>query len=198
MTDYITLTEVKAYLSISGSGDDALLAALIGRASRLIEDHTGRWFYADAQTRYYDAVGSHIVSRLLLLDADLLTITTLKNGDGAVIAADDIILRPQNDPPYFGISLKASSNTRWTYVDNPEGAISVAGTWGYSATTPAAVAQAALRLTAHLYRQRDTGADWPRGGVDITEHGAAVAPPDLPWDITRLLLPYIRYRIKAA
>jgi uncharacterized phiE125 gp8 family phage protein len=198
MTDYITLTEVKAYLSISGSGDDALLTALIGRASRLIEDHTGRWFYADTQTRHYDAVGPHIVSRLLLLDADLLTITALTNGDGAVISADDCILRPQNDPPYFGIALKASSNVRWTYADDPEGAISVAGTWGYSAAIPAAVAQAALRLTAHLYRQRDTGADWPRAGGGITERGAAVAPPDLPWDITRLLLPYIRYHVKAA
>lgn len=198
MTDYITLSEVKTYLSIGGSGDDSLLTTLIGRASRLIEDHCGRWFYADTQTRYYDAVGPHIVSNLLLLDEDLLTITTLTNGDGTVISTDDVILRPRNDPPYFGIALRASSNVRWTYVGDLEGAISVAGTWGYAATAPAAVAQATLRLTAHLYRQRDTGADWPRGGVGVTERGVAVAQPDLPWDITRLLLPYIRYHVKAA
>jgi len=198
MTDYTTLDEVKAYLSISGEGDDALLTTLIDRASRLIEDHTGRWFYADERTRVYDAVGSHIVGNLLLLDADLLTVTTLTNGDGTEIAADAIILRPQNDPPFFGIALKLTSGLHWTYTGDPEGAISVEGTWGFSATAPGAVALAALRLAAYLYRQRDTGADWPRGAVSVTERGAAIAPVELPWDIARLLLPYIRYYVKAA
>jgi hypothetical protein len=195
MTDYTTTSAVKTYLHIGGSADDALIGALITRASRLIDDHCGRWFSAETQMRYYDAVGAHIVGNLLLLDADLLTITTLTNGDGSEIDSEDYLLRPINWPPYFGIALKAGSGLRWTYSGDPAGAISVAGTWGYSATPPAPVEHAATRLAAWLYRQRDTGVE--SGQVQVTERGVSVAPARLPRDVLDLLGPYVRIRISA-
>ncbi len=195
MTDYTTVGAVKAYLRISGSGDDALLGELVTRASRLIDDHCGRWFSSEPQTRYYDAVGSHITGRLLFLDADLLSVTTLTNGDGTVIPSDDYILRPVNWPPYFGISLKASSNQYWTYSDDPEGAISVAGNWGYSSTPPEPIVHAAVRLATWLYRQRDTGGEGAQ--VEVTERGVSVAPARLPRDVLDLLGPYVRLRLWA-
>ncbi|GAB4479056.1 MAG: hypothetical protein Kow00124_24210 [Anaerolineae bacterium] len=182
MGDYTTVSDVKAYLRIAGSGDDALLAALVSRASRLIEDHCGRWFEARTETRRYDAIGQHISGPLLLLDADLLSVSELVNGDGAVIPASAYVLRPPNWPPYFGISLRRSSGLAWTYSADPEEAIQVTGMWGYAATAPEPVAQAALRLTAWLYRQRDNGAE-----------GAEA----LPADVRALLGPYLRLRIKA-
>jgi hypothetical protein len=193
MTDYTTVSEVKTYLHISGAGDDALLGDLVTRASRIIDQHCGRWFYADTQTRSYDAVGSHITGRLLLLDADLLALTTLVNGDGTTIDNDDVILRPINWPPYFGIALRTSSNLRWAYTDDPEGAISVTGSWGYSQTPPEPVAHAAVRLAAWLYRQRDTGVDSAQ--VEVTERGVSIAPARLPRDVLELIAPYVRVRI---
>ncbi len=193
MTDYTTVGEVKTYLHIGGTGDDDLIEDLVTRASRIIDAHCGRWFAADTQTRYYDAVGPHITGRLLLLDADLLSLTTLTNGDGAEISSDDIILRPINWPPYFGIALKASSGLSWAYSDDPEGAISVAGTWGYSTTPPEPVVHATVRLAAWLYRQRDTGVDTAQ--VEVTERGVSLAPARLPRDVLDLIAPYVRLRV---
>lgn len=195
MADYTTTAEVKTYLHISGTGDDSLIGDLVTRASRMIDAYCGRWFYARTETRKYDAVGHHITGRLLLLDADLLTITTLKNGDGSTINAADIILRPVNMEPYFGISLRQSSGLSWTYDDDSQACIEVAGTWGYSATTPQVIAHAVVRLAAWLYRQRDSGMD--SGQVEVTERGVSVAPARLPRDVAELLAPYVRVRIVA-
>ena len=193
MTDYTTESAVKTYLHISGTQDDSLIGELVTRASAIIDMQCGRRFASQAATHTYDAHGSHISGRLLLLDNDLLTVTSLTNGDGTVIPASDYILRPLNWPPYFGIALKSSSNINWTYTGDPEGAISVAGTWGYSATPPEPIVQAAIRLAAWLYRQRDTGVE--AGSVEVTDKGVSVAPARLPRDIAELIGPFIRLRM---
>jgi hypothetical protein len=197
MADYTTLNIVKNYLRISASTDDDLLEDLITTASRMIDDHCGRRFVAENETRRYDATGPHIIGRLLLLDDDLLSLTTLINGDGSEIDAEDVILRPTNSTPCFGISLKQSSGLAWTYDDSPEGAISVEGEWGFSENAPEPVAQAAIRLTAWLYRQRDTGVEGS-AGVRVDDRGGAIPPARLPRDVIDLLSPYIYLRMKAA
>jgi hypothetical protein len=195
MADYTTVNELKTYLHITGSGDDTLLGDLVTRASRMLDDHCGRWFVAQGETRYYDAIGPHITGRLLLFDADLLSLTSLTNGDGSNISLDDVILRPVNWPPYFGVALKQSSGLSWTYTTDPEAAIQVEGQWGYSSVAPEPIEQAALRLAAWLYRQRDTGAE--TGEVQVTERGVSVAPARLPRDVLDLIGPYVRVRIAA-
>jgi hypothetical protein len=195
MADYTTVNDLKTYLHVTGSGDDTLLGDLVTRASRMLDDHCGRWFVAQNETRKYDAVGAHITGKLLLLDADLLSLTSLTNGDGSEISLDDVILRPVNWPPYFGVALKQSSGLSWTYSTDPEAAIEVEGQWGYSETAPEPIEQAALRLAAWLYRQRDTGAE--TGEVQVTERGVSVAPARLPRDVLDLIGPYVRVRIMA-
>jgi hypothetical protein len=194
MGDYTTLSALKTYLSITSTAHDALLTDLVTRASRLIDDHTGRWFEGRSETRYYDAIGQHISGRLLLFDADLYSLTSILNGDGQTITPDDMVLRPVNWPPYFGVSLKQGSGFRWGYLDSPEGAISVTGSWGYAATPPEPIKQAAVRLAAWLYRQRDTGGDGDE--VSVSEQGVAFAPTRLPHDVRSMLGPYMRLRIK--
>ncbi len=195
MADYTTVNELKTYLHITGSGDDTLLGDLVTRASRMLDDHCGRWFVAQEETRRYDAVGSHITGKLLLFDADLLSLTSLTNGDGSSISLDDVILRPVNWQPYFGVALKQSSGLSWAYTTDPEAAIEVEGEWGYSETAPEPIQQAALRLAAWLYRQRDTGAE--TGEVQVTDRGVSIAPARLPRDVLDLIGPYVRVRIAA-
>ena len=198
MTDYTTTGAVKAYLRVSGAGDDALLAELVTRASGLIDTHCGRWFSARTETRRYDASGPHITGRLLLLDADLLSVTAITNGDGTAITPAQIILRPNNWPPYFGVALRATTGLHWVHGGSPEGAISIEGTWGYSPTPPPDIVQASIRLSAWLYRQRDTGTEGltaEPAPVVITPRGAALAPSRLPNDVLNLLNPYRRVRI---
>lgn len=184
MADYATVADVKAYLRIGSAADDELLAGLVTRASRLIDDRCERWFVAREETRTYDATGPHITGRLLLLDADLLEVSELINGDGTPINLDDVILRPVNWPPYFGIALRAAGpagSLHWTDGGDPDGMIQVTGLWGYSVTPPEPIVHATVRLAAWLYRQRDTGAD-----------GSALPP-----DVREMIAPYMRLRIKA-
>ncbi len=190
MADYCTVAQVKALLNASESGDDALLADLVTRASAMVDSYTRRRTFAERiETRYYTP-GEDTSGRLLFLDDDLLSITTLTNGDGTIIAAADYVLRPANILPAWGIRLKASSGISWTCEDDPEDAISVAGEWGYctEADRPADITQAAARLALWLYRQRE--APFSRVGNAIT--GEYEAPVALPDDVKAILARYRR------
>lgn len=197
MSDYTDLTTVKAWLKITAATDDTLLTGLITRASGIIDEYTARYFEAQTLTRYFDAVGPHIDARMLFVDQDLLTVTGLVNGDGSAITSGQYVLRPSNSPPYYGIALKSNAGVSWTYTGDPEEAISVTGTWGYSATPPGNVVQAAIRLTAWLYRQRDTNDQGDRV-VTSPAAGTTIYPARLPQDIRDLLAPYLKMNIGAA
>lgn len=91
---------------------------------------------------------------MLVLDDDLLTVTRITNGDGTEITGDQYVLLPANTTPKWAVKLKASSGVSWAYVDDPEGAIEVEGTWGYAHAQPDDIRHAAIRLTAWFYHQR--------------------------------------------
>ncbi len=196
LQDYATVAALKTYLHITGSNDDDLLGDLVTRASRLIEEHCRRVFYPTSETRYFDAAGPQIYGRMLLLDYDLLSVTTVTNGNGATIPSSDYILRPANWSPYFAIVIKQSSSHRWTYTTDLEAAISVEGVWGYDVDVPDTIRQATLRLAAWLYRQRDTGMELVQ--VEVNDQGQAVSPPRLPRDVYDMLSPFIRVKLMVA
>lgn len=132
---YCTLANIKDRLNPLGvatqATDDAIIESLIEQASRAIDVFCGgRTFYArTAETRYYNVPPD----RQLDLDDDLLSVTTLTNGDSTTIAATDYVLVERGRPPYFGIRLKESSTVVWEMDSsgNTEWVISIAGTWGY-------------------------------------------------------------------
>lgn len=184
---YATAVQVKEYLGISGTVvDDNLLDDLIERAEGLIDAYTGRSFESTTATKYFgedDTDGQD----LILYGDDLLTVTTLTNGDGDEIASGYYRLFPRNDSPKWIIRLDESQS--WSFSDG-DSEISVAGTWGYSATAPADIQHACVRLTAFLYRQKDNSADLDR--PLITGDGVTIMPTNLPADVTRLLDRYKR------
>jgi len=185
---YTDNTTLAALLGISGSGDNSLLTACITRAQAAINKLTGRVFEcATATTRYFD-VDRDVQGRTLYLDRDLCSISTITNGDGSTIASDAYVTEPRNDTPYRAITLKASKGITWTYLTDPENAISVNGKWAYSATAPDDIVQACLRLAGFYYRQKDN----PEYGRAITEAGIVVEPNDVPADVLHLLAPYVR------
>lgn len=164
------------------------------RASRMIDAHCRRRFHdggADA-TRYYDAVGPHIVNRTLRLDEDLISITTLTNGNSSAITSTYYVLEPYSGPPYWAITLKSNAGLSWTYSGALEKCISVAGRWGYCAqlAEPDDVAQACIRLSAMMYRQKETTA--PIDRVEVSPEGVPLLPGGLPRDVREILKPYVR------
>lgn len=134
MSYYNELTTVNdvrsAYLSITGSGDDNLMRDLIRAVSMDIERAAQRSFVPRIQTRYYDYLRD-VEGAALWLDADLLAVTTLTNGDSATIASNKYTFEPRNATPYFGLRLLNSGGVYWTYSTDNENAVTVLGVWGY-------------------------------------------------------------------
>ena len=184
---YASSTQVKDYLGIASTVvDDNLLEDLIDRAEGLIDAYTGRRFEAATETRYF-TVDSTDGQDLLLFGEDLLTVTKLTNGNAVEVTSGNYRLFPRNDSPKWLIRLDESQS--WSFSDG-DSEISVAGTWGYSATAPADIQHACVRLTAFLYRQKDNSADLDR--PLITGDGVTIMPTNLPADVTRLLDRYKR------
>lgn len=151
---YATLSEYKAYHTVDSTDatDDGVIEDIIEAASRHIDAQSGRTFYARTETRFFSIPNG----RELRFDDDLLTITTLTNGDDTTIAATEYNLLPRNVSPKYGLKLKESASISW-YPDsdsNYEYVISIAGTWGYAATRPDDINLACLEIARVLYGRR--------------------------------------------
>ena len=188
---YTSLINLKDYLGISvaSTADDPLLTDLLTRAEGIIDAYTGRHFEAETATKYF-TIDDIDGQDLNLWGYDLLTVTKLINGDGVEIASGSYRLFPRNDNPKWMIRLDEDQS--WNFTDS-DSEISVAGTWGYSATAPADITHACIRLAAFLYRQKDTSADIDRPMV--TGDGVTIMPSGLPSDVQKLL---DRYKRRAA
>lgn len=194
---YCAASDVKAYAGISGSGDDTLITALIGRAQRAIDAYCRRTFEAGSDgTRYFDAA-ANVRGRQLWLDQDLAQITSVTNGDGSTVAGSAYNVLPYNavanGRPIYALELKGSAGVAWTYEDDAEAAIAIVGRWAYSVTAPADIVQATVRLATYLYRQKDNAGDLDRPvtvGANTT-----LLPAELPKDLKQFLAPYRRWEI---
>lgn len=196
-TVYASVQEFLAHPDISSNepADDTFIAALLERASRDgVDGYTGQWFYAYEQTRMFDAPQG----RELFLDAPLLSVTSLTNGDGTTIAATDYTLRPNNGPHRTSIRLKATSSVAWVTDSNgdAEGVIEVTGRWGYvdrDATDPesrrviSATKTACLQIALATYKKRyGVGAE---GVATVTAAGVVITPNGIPVDAKERLEP---------
>jgi hypothetical protein len=187
---YTTLALYKGYAEIDSTDatDDTVIEGLIERASRYIDDKTGRTFYARTETHYFD----YPRSRTLKMDDDLLSVTTLTNGDGTEIANTEYNLLPYNDAPYFAIKLTDVTTTYWqgSSSGSYEKIITVLGTWGYAATAPDEIEQAVNEITKTLYNRR-MGKNV--GGVaTVTAAGVVISPADVSADVKEIINTYKR------
>jgi len=132
---YATLSDYKAYkvgrnqtASLDGA-DDAVIVDLLEKASRYIDEQTTREFYPVVQTRLYDIPQDN----LLWLDADLLAVITLTNGDATTITTTDYSLLDPNLTPYYALKLKDISAVAWesNSSQSSEQVISLKGFWGH-------------------------------------------------------------------
>ena len=183
---YANLSNLKDYLGITTEGDDNLLSDLLTRAAGVIDAYTGRHFEAETATKYFNSDDTY-GRELNLYGYDLLTVTKLTNGNAVEIASGNYRLLPRNDDPKWIIKL--DEDYSWEF-DDSDSEISVVGTWGYSATAPADITHACIRLAAFIYRQKDTSADIDRPLV--TGDGVTIMPSGLPSDVQKLLDRYKR------
>lgn len=183
---YTTAAQVRQYQGIGKDDDDSLINALILRAQKAIENRTSRVFEGSAADRTFDAIRD-VDGRMLWFDEDLASIVSVTNGDSTSVSASDYVTEPRNHAPYYALKLKDNATVEWTYTDTPEGAITVNGVWAFSATAPADIVHATVRLAAYYYRQKDSGT------FDVTAiPGAGVIemPIGIPKDVDLILGPY--------
>lgn len=127
----VSVNEVRSeYQDIDATTDDALFLKLVRDVSGQIAQYADRHFVPRIQTRYFDG-RADVDGLTLTLDSDLLAATTITNGDTTTVSATSYVTEPRNETPYQVLRLKASAGLTWTYQDDPENAISIAGVWGY-------------------------------------------------------------------
>ena len=191
---YPVLADIKSYLSVPGSGDDALLQQCLDRARAFIEGPSGcgRLFeVTQDSTRYFDAIVDAADYLLTLwLDEDLCQISSITNGDGTTVSSGQYVTNPRNRTPYYSLQFKWSSSLAWTFNVTPENSIAITGRWGYSTLAPADIAQAHLRLASWYYRQKSTQAEVDR--PLLTPGGVTVMPSKIPGDVMEILRSYRR------
>lgn len=121
-----TLHALRARLGLADSdtSDDARLLAALQAAAAQVERAAGRRFCPRQAVLHHTV---HYPTELLL-DDDLLELTTLTNGDGNNIPLENVILLP-DDAPAGGVLLMAGSSFTW--ANSPVQAVSISGIWGW-------------------------------------------------------------------
>lgn len=156
--DYITAAELKSYLRITDTADDALVDLWVTTVSRNVDDYCGRQFgqVASAEDRYYPTFYDRPEGAWFaeLDDLDDTTGLTLADEDGTAVTAatsttDGYTLLPRNAPvkgyPYTQVKL-----TGWS-----GGELTAHGLWGWSAV-PSAVKTGMFLQAARLAARRDS------------------------------------------
>ena len=187
---YATLSEIKTYLGISASTDDARLELAIEAASRAIDTECSRKFYATTETLYFETDDPLRCD----LDNDLLTVTSIAydstgRRDYQTLAGTDYELDPEA-APYRTVWIAPASS--YFFPVNQRRGIRIVGSWGYNATgsPPQAIARACVILATRYFKRKDA----PFGVVGTPELGFLRVTAKDP-EVRALLNPYRRYEV---
>lgn len=188
---YTTLAELKAALGIEDSVDDLALEAAITAASRMIDDHTERFFYKDG------SAGSYVSRYFTTTDFyncqidDIVTINEIavdSNFDqtySVVFSTSDYLVEPVNNPrkgwPYTRL-LATGAYVFPAYV--PQG-VRVSGIWGWSAV-PSEISMATLIQSSRLFARKQS----PFGIAGAPDMGVVRLTSRLDADVEVLCRPF--------
>lgn len=190
-TLYTTVDEVLRYQQRADASEEykAAVAQLIDPVSRQIDTHCRQWFYARTETRRYDFQRAD----RLWLDAPLLTVTTLTNGDGDVLTTGHYFLYPRVGAPYHWIDINRSAGVYFQWSSTPQQCISLTGTWGKSTTAPTLVRLAAAAWVSRLLPAgQDVGVQSKSvGSFSVSYASSQVDLKETPGEIATMLSGFI-------
>ena len=124
MTIITTLYRFKQHLGVDSVTDDARLLSALESATAHIQRVTQRYFTPHIKTINHDVD----FPQELLLNDDLLKLTSLTNGDGTTIDLADVIVIPDSHQP---ASLLILTEGVFTWETSALNAITVSGVWGW-------------------------------------------------------------------
>lgn len=181
MTDYIALTELRAYLHDGSVLDSGPAAAAVTAASRMVDTICGRYFSQDStvSARYFwpDSSGSVCIDDLSTTTGLLVEVDTAGDGTWSQswTITTDFYLEPINQTqdgisgwPYTSIQATLGNKyfptrTHYSYL---RPTVKVTGKWGWAAV-PDPVKQATFVIAAQLYKLGDA----PFGNAGFGEFG---------------------------
>lgn len=187
---YCTLPELKEILRILDTVDDELLEARINEASRVIDQHCNRRFYADAtaSARLFTSIDGNTIFVDDISSTTGLVVKSDSVGDGTyatTIAAADFQAEPLNaivkGTPITSIAARLAGAFSMAAV--PAGC-QVTAKWGWPAI-PDPVHSACLILAGRLVKRGDS----LLGVAGFGELGAITVRAIDP-DVERMLRPY--------
>jgi uncharacterized phiE125 gp8 family phage protein len=151
---YVTTADLKSYLRIGDTGDDAQLDLAIEAASRAIDRATNRQFGAVAATeeRRYTAAYDRRRRRWVVEVDDVMNATMTVTGDAGEIDGYDLepINAAQLGRPWTHVAVRSDSAVQPT---DTEHGVTVDAVWGWSAV-PAAIEQACLLQASRIHARR--------------------------------------------
>ncbi|MDX3006735.1 phage gp6-like head-tail connector protein [Kribbella solani] len=184
--DYVTATDLKAYLKITDALDDAQIALAVTAASRAVDRYTNRQFgqLAAVEARKYTAQWDTSRCKWVVCIDDLMTTAGLIVATAAAIT--DYSLRPTN------ADLKGEP---WTHIvlntggTGTEDAVTVTARYGWT-VIPVAVQQATLLQASRLFTRKDSPYG-VAGSPDLGSEMRLLAQVDP--DVKVALGPYVRW-----
>jgi hypothetical protein len=195
---YATLTQIKAYMSISDNTDNDLLEDLIESASRSIDRIANRRFYLDAvaSARLYRAYSDIFVYVDDIGTTSSLVVKTDSNGNGTYAKTltlnQDYILDPLTasslNRPFTQLTMVSNTET-WPIFpgltqNGLRPGVQVTARWGWP-SVPDDINMACLILTADLYKRKDA----PGGILGLGDLGVVRMSP-IGRDVTAMVRAY--------
>ena len=195
---YATLTQIKAYMSISDNTDNDLLEDLVESASRSIDRIANRRFYLDssASARLYRAYSNIFVFVDDIGTTSSLVVAVDEDGNGTysktLTLNTDYILDPLTSPslnrPYTQLTM-VSNTESWPIFpgitsNGLRPGVQVTARWGWP-SVPDDINMACLILTADLYKRKDA----PGGILGLGDLGVVRMSP-IGRDVTAMVRAY--------
>ena len=166
-----TLDEVRRHRKMTSTevDDDALLTDLIQNASAELCAALRRTPMVYFAEQRFDYSKQYVKSsRLLTVDEDLLAVESVENGNGAAINTANVLLKPSNLYPRYGVILTQDA---WTSGTVKEQCIGVEGWWGYVPHYPNCWRTIATLPASNLDDASDTTFDITEGSGALFEIG---------------------------
>jgi len=195
---YATLTQIKAYMSISDNTDNDLLEDLVESASRSIDRIANRRFYLDssASARLYRAYSNIFVFVDDIGTTSSLVVAMDENGNGTysktLTLNTDYILDPLTSQslnrPFTQLTM-VSNTESWPIFpgitsNGLRPGVQVTARWGWP-SVPDDINMACLILTADLYKRKDA----PGGILGLGDLGVVRMSP-IGRDVTAMVRAY--------
>jgi hypothetical protein len=195
---YATLTQIKAYMSISDTTDNDLLEDLVESASRSIDRIANRRFYLDAtaSARLYRAYSNIFVFVDDIGTTSNLVVAMDENGNGTysktLTLNTDYILDPLTSQslnrPFTQLTM-VSNTESWPIFpgitsNGLRPGVQVTARWGWP-SVPDDINMACLILTADLYKRKDA----PGGILGLGDLGVVRMSP-IGRDVTAMVRAY--------